>query len=240
MSWAPNGLPLPKGGGVHPVVRLAAEIIRLGVEVDPVLLAGDLARGEIVEIVAVAGQVRLLGSGQPSRSFSTCGDVVVAVLLDEVHQQLAVELVGVHALQRRGAAPLPMLDQIAEQLRAPADAAFEEGEVQFREAPRHAAEEDALGGRVAGVGEMADMVVDEVGRRVAQPLAAGARMEGRRDAELDAFRPDRVVIVEAVDAEHVVPHREAAATPASLACGRRDLARHAAAEHADLRARAAW
>ena len=49
---------------------------------------------------------------------------------------------------------------------APADAAFEKGEIQLREAPRDAAEEDALGDRVAGGGEMADMVVDEVGRRL--------------------------------------------------------------------------
>ena len=77
---------------------------------------------------------------------------------------------------------------------------------------------------------MADMVVDEVRRRIAQPLAAGARMEGRRDAELDAFRPDRVVIVLAVDRQHVVMHGGVA--------GRlgHERARHAAAEHADLRA----
>src|SRR5579885_32655 len=46
-------------GGVHAVVGLAAEIERLGVQLDPVLLAGDLAGGEIVELVAVAGQMRL-------------------------------------------------------------------------------------------------------------------------------------------------------------------------------------
>src|ERR1700691_6229632 len=103
-----------------------------------------------------------------------------------------------------------MLDQVAEQLRAPADPTFEESEVELREAPGDAVEEDALGQRVGGGGEMADMVVDEVRRAVAQPLAAGARMEGRRDAELDAFCPDRVVIIRAVDAEHVVPDREAA------------------------------
>ena len=76
---------------------------------------------------------------------------------------------------------------------------------------------------------MADMVVDEIRRRIAQPLAAGARMEGRRDAELDAFRPDRVVIVLAVDRQHVVMHGGVAGR-----LGQR--ARHAAAEHADLRA----
>jgi len=52
-----------------------------------------------------------------------------------------------------GAAPLPMLDQIAEQLTGPADAAFEKREAQLREAPGDAAEENRLGGRVTGGGE---------------------------------------------------------------------------------------
>src|SRR5208283_103912 len=34
--------------GIHPVVGLAAEIERPGIEVDPVLLAGDFARGVVV------------------------------------------------------------------------------------------------------------------------------------------------------------------------------------------------
>src|SRR5689334_25406407 len=102
-----------------------------------------------------------------------------------------------------------MLDQIAEQLSGPADAAFEEGEAQLGEAPGDAAEEDRLRNRMAGCGEMADMVVDEIRRRVPQALAAGRAMEGRRDAELDAFLPDRVVVVLAVDSQHVIRHREA-------------------------------
>src|SRR5690242_607198 len=53
------------------------------------------------------------------------GNVVIAVFLDQAHQFGAVELVRVHALQCPGAAPLPMLDQIAEELAGPADAAVE-------------------------------------------------------------------------------------------------------------------
>src|SRR5262249_53739188 len=148
-------------------------------------------------------------------------------------QQLAVELVGVHALQSRCAAPLPMLDEITEELAAPADSAFEESETQLREAPGDATEEDALGDRVAGRREMANMVVDEVARRVAQPLAAGTAVEGRSDLQLGALRPYRVVVVRTVDAQHVVPHGEAGRL-GILARSRSHLARHAAAEHADL------
>ena len=46
-----------------------------------------------------------------------------------------------------------MLDQIAEQLTGPADAALEKREAQLREAPGDAAEENRLGGRVTGGGE---------------------------------------------------------------------------------------
>src|SRR6185312_7111143 len=200
---------LAECGRVHAVVGLAAEIVWLGVKLDPVFLPGDLAGGEIVELVAVAGQVLAVGRGVAVTLLERGEDVVVAVLLDEVHQQLAVELLRVHPIERRGAAPFPMLDQVAEKLAAPADAAFEEGEVEAWEAPCDAAEEDALRDRMAGGGEMADVVVDEVGRAVPEALAAGTRMEGGRDPNLQALRPDRVVIVRAIDAEDVVPDREA-------------------------------
>src|SRR6516225_3948843 len=112
-----------------------------------------------------------------------------------------------HALQCPRTAPLPMLDQIAEELAGPADPAFEKGKTQFREAPGDAAEENRLGGRMTGGSEMADMVVGKVGRRQAQALAARGAVEGGCDAQFHTFRPDRVVVVLAVEAEHVVPHR---------------------------------
>ena len=59
-------------------------------------------------------------------------------------------------------------------------------------------------------------------------------MEGGCDAQFDAFRPDRVVIVLAVEAKHVVPHRKTRRVGV-VGRRRRHLARHVAAEHADLR-----
>ncbi len=88
---------------------------------------------------------------------------------------------------------------------------------------------------MAGGGEMADVVVREIGRRQTQALTARGAVEGRCDAQFDAFRPDRVVVVVAVDAEHVVPHRKARGVGV-VGGGRRHFARHVAAEHADLRA----
>src|SRR5215472_12769457 len=126
-----------------------------------------------------------------------------------------------------------MLDQIAQQLGAPASAAFEKGEVELRETTGHPAEKNRLGDGMTGGGEMADVVVDKVGRRQAQALTAAAAVEGRCDAELEAFRPDRVVVVRAVDAEHVVPHRKAARL-AILGLSGRDGPRQVAAKHANL------
>jgi hypothetical protein len=67
---------LAERGRVHPVVGLAAEIIGFRVEIDPVFLAGDLARGEIVEFGAPAGQVLRLGAGI-AVAFAKCGGHIV-------------------------------------------------------------------------------------------------------------------------------------------------------------------
>jgi hypothetical protein len=98
LSFDPNGLFAAERGGVHPIVRLAAEIVGLGVEIDPVFLAGDLAGREIVDILDPAGEISLFGVGQAAAFAQRRGDVVIAVFLDEAHQLGAVELVGVHAL----------------------------------------------------------------------------------------------------------------------------------------------
>src|SRR5205823_1956028 len=132
-----------------------------------------------------------------------------AVFVDQLAQQRPVELLRVHIGDALGAAPLPMLDLVGKELATAADAAFEETKAQLGEAPRDAAEEQPLGHGVAGRREMADMVEGEVARIVAQAKAAPAGMEGRRNAELQALPPVRVVIVIAVQAELVVEHRMA-------------------------------
>ena len=86
---------------------------------------------------------------------------------------------------------------------------------------------------MAGGGEMADVVVGEVGRRQAEPGAPRAAVERGGDAELEAFRPDRVVIMVAVEPDHVLPHREPRGLALDLSGGR-DRAVHQAAEHRDL------
>src|SRR3989442_5080294 len=184
---------------VHPVVGLAAEVVRRGIEVDPVLLLGDVAADVVVgrhpageEVLLERPAVALVELG---------GDVGVAVLVDQLAQQPAIEPGRVHVRHALGAAPLPVLDQVAEQLAAPADAALEEREAQIGEAPGHAAEEQRLSDVVTGRGEVADVVESEVGRAVALAIGAAASMEGRRDTKLAALLPERVVVVVAVEAE---------------------------------------
>ena len=128
------------------------------------------------------------------------GDVLIAVFVDQLRQQRAIELFRVHVFEAGLPAPLPVLDQIGKELAAPADAALQEPEVHVGEAPRHPAKEQRLGHRVTGRGKVADMVKGEVARGVAQAEAAAAGVKSRRHLQLAAFLPDRVVVVVAVEA----------------------------------------
>ena len=58
-----------------------------------------------------------------------------------------------------------MANQIRVQVARPSDAAFQECKLQLRKARRYSAQEQGLAHRLAGSGEMADMVVNEIGRR---------------------------------------------------------------------------
>src|SRR5262252_8168200 len=93
---------------------------------------------------------------------------------------------------------------------------------------------------MAALGEMADMVVGEVARVVADAEAATAGVEGRRNAEFTALLPDRVVVVVAVEADLIVEHRVARDLRIEPLChrflGRIEWPLDAAAEHAGLAA----
>src|SRR5262245_13479052 len=145
-----------------------------------------------------------------------------------------LSLVGSNVLEPLRPPPLPVLDEIAEELAAPADAAFEEGETQVWEPSGHAAEEQGLGHVVAGRGEVTDVVEREVGRAVALAIGAAAGVKGRRDRELAALLPERVVIVFTVEAELIEAQRIAGDVGGGV-LGARNRPAHAAAEHTDLR-----
>src|SRR5262249_57486299 len=103
------------------------------------------------------------------------------VLLLSVWEQRATgQLARVRGPGGLAVALLPVADQVRVEHAGPAHPALEEGEVQVREAARHPAEEERLAHGVAGGGEVADMVVAEVRRRVAQEDPAAARMAAPR------------------------------------------------------------
>jgi TolB-like protein/class 3 adenylate cyclase len=77
-----------------------------------------------------------------------------------------------HALERLGAARLPLLDQIAEELAGRADAALEKGKPQLREAPGDPAQEDRLRRRLPGCWEGPRVPAQPVERKLAAIFAA--------------------------------------------------------------------
>src|SRR5262249_57953701 len=76
-------------------------------------------------------------------------------------------------------------------------------------------------------------VEGEVVRAVGLARGAAASMEGRRDAELAALLPQRVVVVLAIEAE-LIEALNIAGEVGGSALGVRDRPAHAAAEHTDL------
>ncbi len=132
-------------------------------------------------------------------------DKIAAVAMAEIQEHLAIEVGRVVVLHSGAITLLPVTDEIAIQAASPSDSAFEEPELEFRKAPRHAGKEKSLAQPFAGRGEVADVVVHVVIDRRAKAQSLGARMKGRRDFQFDALGPYRVVIVSAVEAERVEP-----------------------------------
>ena len=131
----------------------------------------------------------------------------------------------------------PRLPQIStseqNRLAAPAHAPLQHPEVEIGEPPRHPAEKQRLRERFAGVGEMPDLVVHVVGHRTARAVALHERVRGGRDAQLDALRPERVVVELRVEREVVDPVGEVAQRRI-VSLHRLQRAVHEARDHRDL------
>ena len=112
---------------------------------------------------------------------------------------------GIEALDRLAIAFLEVADQLGIERARPRHPAFEEGELDLGKTLRHAAEEQRFANRLGARGEIADVVVDVVADRAARAPSVADRMKRRRDAQLAALRPHRVVVVFAVDAESIHP-----------------------------------
>src|SRR4051812_46640744 len=98
-----------------------------------------------------------------------------------------------------------MLPDVVVELHRPRDAALEKSETELREPSRHPAEKERLAEGLAGHREVADMVVHVARGRAPRAPAHTVRMTGRRDLELHAFFPERVVIIQAVHGKRIDP-----------------------------------
>src|SRR3989441_3710158 len=222
-----------EGPRVDGIVGLAAEVEARDEQLADVLFARDLAPGVVVEVLDAAGAVAVVV--EPLAAAHRLHHRGLAVLLDQREYARLIEPRGVGVLERLAISLLPVADEIGVERAGPAHAAFQEGEVQLREAPRDAAEEESLGHGLASGSEVADLAVAEVRRRVAEQDRARAVVEARRDAQLAALLPHRVVVVLAVDADRVVPLDELRRL-GMLLLKRGDRAADEAAHHDDAEA----
>src|SRR5262249_553198 len=192
-----------EGPGIDGIVGFAAEVVALDVQVAEVFLARDLATRVVVEILDAARSIAVVV--QPLTAPDGVDDRGLAILLRQRQQRRLIETSGIRVLERITLPLLPVPDEIRVERARPAHAALQEGEVQLREAARDAAEEEAFRRGRAGRGEVTDVVVAEVRRRVPEQDRARAVVEARRDLQFAELGPHRVVVVLAVDADRVVP-----------------------------------
>src|SRR5712692_519469 len=187
------------------VVALASEEEAGHEEVTDIRGLPDCATRELVEIGRVFGRTPLNVANFVGAGWKLVGEPRAAVLAAKFDEEFAVQVFGIEVIEDVDVVHLPVADKVTVQNARPSDAALLEGELESRKTPRHAAEEKRLANGLRSRSEMADVVVHEVRNRTAKTDAGAGRMERWSDAKLDALRPYRVVIVVAVECEHVEP-----------------------------------
>ena len=118
---------------------------------------------------------------------------------------LQIEVRWVRVVERLKIALLPMAEEITVQHAGPANAPFEESELQRRETARHTIHEQRFAYRLTSGRKVSDMVVNKVGIRRASADALRGGVEGWDDVEFDAFRPHRIVVVGAIESKCIGP-----------------------------------
>ena len=125
--------------GVVGVVRFAAEIERFHEQRLEVVLVGDCARRVVVEFLDSPGGALVVGRADAAAGADRLRHFRARVLLGQGQQHGRVEIGRVHVLQGLAVADAPVADEVGVQQAGEAHAAFQEGEVEFWEAPRDAA-----------------------------------------------------------------------------------------------------
>src|SRR5215469_10484364 len=147
------------------VVGFASEVEVVDEQITDIFGTLDAAGRVVVQVVdSACSSGAVFGCERRVEIFHTAGKPPAAILVDQLDQLRAIEVGGIHFLQRSTIAFLPVPDQIGIESACPSYAAFEKAHLERGEAPRHSAEKHRLAHRLARRGEVTDMVIDEVGR----------------------------------------------------------------------------
>src|SRR5215831_15591318 len=113
-------------------------------------------------------------------------EYLIPVSFEIVCEHADIETGRIEIRERFWIAFFPMRDQVIVERACPPDTAFEKREFQRRKAPRHPVQEKRFAYRLAGGGEVPDVLVDVIRIRAVGTEALRAGVEGRHDFELQA------------------------------------------------------
>ena len=181
-----------EGNTHHAVVGLAAKVEVVAEQAAQVV---DLFHAAVRKLVERFGALRPGGAVVRVGAHARTGQVSVAVLVEQIREQVDVKFGRVQVFQQRVYIALfEMLDQVVQQHHGPGHAAFQKTEVQSRKTLRHTAEKQRAAKELGAGGETAQVVEHVVAGRRAVSAAARRRVAHRRHAEFDAAAPERVVV----------------------------------------------
>ena len=195
-----------KRGGIHGVVGFTTEI-EIGDKqiLDVFGFFNPAARPVVQRVRVFAGathQVFFI-----DQTTGICLGPLAAVALIQIEQLLGVQIGRIVVGHLCAVALLPVADHVGVQITRPANPTFQEAELERRKPTRDATHEHGFTQRLTRSGKMSDVVIHIVRDGGPTAPAHGRRVKGRRELQLDTARPDRVIVICAVQTEGVQPER---------------------------------
>ena len=196
--------PAIKRGGVHGIVGFATEVKIRDKQILDVFGCFNPAARPIIQRVRV-----FAGAGHQGfcidQTTGICLGPFAAVALIQLKQLLGIQIGRVVIVHLCAVALLPVADHIGVQITRPTNPAFQEAELERRKPPRDAAHEHGFTQGLARGRKMSDVVIHIIRDGSPTAPAHGRRVKGRRDLQFHTTRPDRVVIIRAVQTERIQP-----------------------------------
>ena len=197
-----------EGGVIERVIGLAAEIEIIHEQIADILFAGNAEMFPVIDKIRchtrlgppVSGEFLLVGD-EPF-----AGLVFAAIQIENFRRQRHIPIRRVVIFEELiDVAFLPELEQIVIERRRPPDTAFEKADIEFWKPARDPGQEQGAGRSMTRRREQAETVEHVVGGRAVGATIVDAVTRGRH-LELDAFSPERVVIIRAVEGERCPVH----------------------------------